>query len=233
MSAGVACTAIGNPEFEGSGLTMAALRGPKFIGAEKIHDRVDAAVTALLEPGLAYLYWGHVDGAGHLYGTSSRNWRRALREIDEAVARLARQLPKGTLLSITADHGMIDVPHEYRVDLALRPDLQPGIDVLAGEGRFAQAYCAGGQAPAVAARLTTAFADRAWVRTKEQAVAEGWFGAVDDRVSGRIGDVIVAAADLFTFVDSRTAAPSELKLIGQHGSLTEEEQLVPLLEFRA
>ena len=229
-AAGVACTAIGNPEFDGAGLTEAALRGPAFVGLDQLHDRVDAAVRVLAEPGLVYLYWGQVDAAGHLYGTDSRGWRNALREVDEAVKRLARLLPTGTVLLITADHGMVDVPPQYRVDLAARPDLQTGIRVLAGEARFAQAYCEPGTAEAVADRLADAFADRAWVRTRAEAVAQGWFGPVDQRVSGRIGDVVIAAATPFTFIDSRTATPHELKLIGQHGSLTSAEQLVPLLQ---
>jgi predicted AlkP superfamily pyrophosphatase or phosphodiesterase len=234
LSAGVACTAIGNPEFKGSGLTVAALRGPTFVGIEKLHDRVNATVAALAQPGLAYLYWGQVDAAGHVNGLRSRSWLSALREVDEAVARLARLLPTGTLLLVTADHGMIDVPHASRVDLAVRLDLQAGIDVLAGEARFAQAYCIPGAADDVAARLSDAFGSRAWVRTRGQAIAAGWFGAVDDRVRGRIGDVVIAAAgEPFAFVDSRTAAAHELRLIGQHGSLTDAEQVVPLLQFVA
>lgn len=230
-AAGVPCTAIGNPEFEGSGLTIAALRGAEFLGADRLHDRVDAAVAVLAEPGLAYVYWGQVDSAGHMFGTGSRAWLRALREIDEALKRLARLLPDGTLLVVTADHGMIDVPHNLRVDLAGRPDLQPGIEVLAGEARFAQAYCTAGQGHAVAARLDEAFGDRAWVRTRDQAISQEWFGPVDARVVGRIGDVVIAARDQFAFVDSRTATRQELKLIGQHGSLTDVEQMVPLLHL--
>ncbi|MET3805487.1 putative AlkP superfamily pyrophosphatase or phosphodiesterase [Nakamurella sp. UYEF19] len=230
-AAGVACTVIGNPEFEGSGLTIAALRGARFLGVDRLHDRVDAAVAVLAKPGLTYVYWGQVDNAGHMFGTGSRAWLRALREIDEALKRLARLLPTGTLLVVTADHGMIDVPYDLRVDLAKRPDLQPGIEVLAGEARFAQAYCSEGQGAAVAARLVEAFGDRAWVRTRGQAISQGWFGAVDERVVGRIGDVVVAARDQFAFVDSRTATPQELKLIGQHGSLTDVEQMIPLLHL--
>lgn len=231
IATGVPCTAIGNPEFGGSGLTVAALRGPSFVGLDKLSDRIDAAVAALVEPGVAYLYWGQVDAAGHLHGTRSRNWLRALREIDEAMKRLARLLPAGTLLVITADHGMIDVPSDLRVDLAERRDLQPGIEVLAGEARFAQAYCSDGSGPQVAARLADAFGDRAWVRTRDEAVAAGWFGPVEERVLRRIGDVVVAATDQFAFVDSRTTPDNELRLIGQHGSLTDDEQLVPLLQY--
>ena len=39
----------------------------------------------------------------------------------------------------------------------------------------------------------------------------------------RIGDVLVAGRGSFALVDSRTARPQVLKLIGQHGSLTAAE----------
>jgi hypothetical protein len=229
---GVSVTQIGNPEFFGSGLTTAALRGGGFVGTKRLPDRVDAAVDLLraAEPALVYLYWGDVDAAGHQFGWRSRNWRQALRRTSQELARLARRLPPGTLLLVTADHGMIDVPHQDRLDLADFPELTEGIAVLGGEGRFAQAYCEPNADPAtVAGQLRAEIGERAWVRTRDEAIAEGWFGPVDDRVRGRIGDVIVAGIEPFTLVDSRTATPHVLKLIGQHGSLTAAEQLVPLL----
>jgi hypothetical protein len=193
---------------------------------------VDAAVDLIgsTEPALVYLYWGDVDAAGHQFGWQSRSWRQALRRTSQELARLARRLRPGTLLLVTADHGMIDVPHQDRLDLAQVPELTEGVSVLGGEGRFAQAYCEPDADPAVVAdRLRDVIGDRAWVRTRDQAVTEGWFGPVDDRVRGRIGDVVVAGTGPFTLVDSRTATPHVLKLIGQHGSLTAAEQLVPLL----
>ena len=232
IGAGVRVTQIGNAEFEGSGLTTAALRGGAFIGTKRLHARVDAAVDMLRDPGpaLVYLYWGDVDGAGHQFGWQSREWRRALRRTDRELSRQARRLPSDTALLVTADHGMVDVPHSERMDLAAQPTLQQGVGVLGGEGRFAQIYCEpGSNAQQVANRFADAVGDRAWVRTRDQAVADGWFGPVDDRVLGRIGDVVVAGIGPFTLVDSRTARPQVLALIGQHGSLTPAEQQVPLL----
>jgi hypothetical protein len=160
-------------------------------------------------------------------------WRRALRRTDRELSRLAGSLGSGTLLLITADHGMVDVPHADRLDLAQQPDLAAGIAVLGGEARFAQAYCGSGadasDVAALAGALSAAVGDRAWVRTRDEAIAAGWFGPVQDRVRGRIGDVVVAARGTFALVDSRTARPQLLALIGQHGSLTAAEQLVPLL----
>ena len=94
---------------------------------------------------------------------------------------------------------------------------------------FAQAYCEPGAAPGVAATLADALGDRARVRTRDAAIDAGWFGTVDDRIRPRLGDVLVAATGSFALIDSRTAAAHTLQLIGQHGSLTAAEQLVPLL----
>ncbi len=229
---GVSVTATGNPEFDGSGLTVAALRGGEFVGLGRLNARVGLALERMRAPGrqLVYLYWGAVDGAGHLHGLRSREWRSALRHADRALARLARRLPEGSALVITADHGMVDVPHAGRIDLAERADLAVGVEILGGEPRFAQVYCAPGAAPDVADRLSDALGERAWVRTRDAAVAEGWFGPlVEDRVRPRIGDVLVAARGSFALVDSRTARPHMLRLIGQHGSLTAAELEVPLL----
>ncbi len=228
-AAGVSVLSIGNPEFEGSGLTTAVFRGARFAGANRLHRRVELVAQALAVPGLVHLYWGDVDAAGHRFGWQSSAWRRRLRVLDDGLHRLAQSLPARTLLVVTADHGMLDVPRSDRLDLAARPDLQDGIAILGGEGRFAQAYCVAGAADDVAARLAAAVGTKAWVRTREQAFEAGWFGPVEPRVVERVGDVLVAAAESFVFVDSRTAAPSELTLIGQHGSLTDAEQLVPLL----
>ena len=70
--------------------------------------------------------------------------------------------------------------------------------------------------------------ERAGVIGRDDAIAEGWFGPVDDRVLGRIGDVIVAPAGPYAIVATK-AEPRESALIGLHGSLTQSDQLIPLL----
>jgi hypothetical protein len=49
----------------------------------------------------------------------------------------------------------------------------------------------------------------------------------------RIGDVVVAMRDNFAIVDSRTARPKLLSLLGLHGSLTPAETGIPLLQVPA
>ena len=143
-------------------------------------------------------------------------------------------MPAGTLLLVTADHGMLDLDHAHRHDLARTPRLLAGVRHIAGETRCLQLHVEAGAATQVAAAFAAEFGDLVWVRTREQAVAQGWFGpTVDARVLPRIGDVLVAAAGDFGLVDSRVVDHKVLRLIGQHGSLTETEQRVPFLAFQA
>jgi len=57
--------------------------------------------------------------------------------------------------------------------------------------------------------------------------------SVDPHVLERIGHVVVAMRDNFAIVDSRTARPELLALLGLHGSLTHEEVSIPLLHAPA
>lgn len=239
VAAGIAVTNIGNPEFAGSGLTSAAHRGGDFLGVKDLAGRVTAAVDLLRRPagGLVYLYWGAIDSAGHEHGWRSGPWRQELRRTDahlaDLAADLAAGLPPGTLLVVTADHGMVDVPHAGRFDIAERPELRRGIALLGGEPRFVQLYGRDpGAADELAARFAAVLGERAWVRTRDEAVAEGWFGPVDARVEPRIGDVLIVARGDFALIDSGLMDKKGLSLIGHHGSLTEAEQLVPLLVRR-
>ncbi|HJR26724.1 MAG TPA: PglZ domain-containing protein, partial [Acidimicrobiales bacterium] len=68
----------------------------------------------------------------------------------------------------------------------------------------------------------------AWVRSRAEAIAEGWYGPiVTDAAAGRLGDVLLAAKGEVAFFDPDDTGP--YVLVGRHGSVTEDEMLVPLL----
>jgi len=67
------------------------------------------------------------------------------------------------------------------------------------------------------------------IASRDEAMRSGWFGHVVPRVVPRIGDVVASASGRIAVVDSRTARPELLRLVGLHGARTPEEQLVPLL----
>ncbi|MEZ0447790.1 alkaline phosphatase family protein [Cellulomonas sp. ICMP 17802] len=228
VAAGTTVTSIGPARFSGSGLTEAALRGPTYRAAESLAARVDATVDALRAPGVAYLYWGDVDKAGHHHGWGSWQWGDALAELDAELGRLARLLPRDTLLLVTADHGMVDVDRAARWDVATDPALSAGVELVAGEPRALHLHLAADAEPTVVAdRWREVLGASAVVATRSEAAADSWFGEISEHVLPVIGDVVVAMTGRATVVDSRTQTPGSLDLIGVHGSLTPHEMLVP------
>ncbi|SDD03731.1 Predicted pyrophosphatase or phosphodiesterase, AlkP superfamily [Sanguibacter gelidistatuariae] len=228
--AGIAVTTVGPAKFAQSGMTRAALRGGRYWNAESLADRVDAASYELISPGLVYLYWGDVDKIGHHEGARSWQWGDALEAADREIERLARTLPSGTRLIITADHGMVDVDVSKRWDVAQITGLSEGVKIVAGEPRAVHVYSrkASG-APAVAARWRDVLGDGALVATRDEVIDAGWLGPVSDHVAPYIGDVIVALTGAGTVVDSRTQSAASLGLRGVHGSLTPREMRIPYL----
>lgn len=232
---GVTVTRVGPSFFDGSGLTMAAVRGGRFRAAESLAARVDASVAAVRadKRSLVYLYWGDLDKVGHVHGCQSWEWGDELEGIDAELARLVRSVPSDTAVYVTADHGMVDAPHALRIDLAHDDELAAGIRHVGGEPRALQLYCEPGAAQDVAATWAARVAERAWIRTRDEAIKEGWFGPVSERNLPRIGDLVVAMRDNFAIVDSRRARPQLLALLGLHGSLTADESAVPLFHVPA
>ena len=235
---GVEVVRVGPGYFDGSGLTEAVQRGGRFVAGQRMADRVDAvtaAVAAAARRGaqaFCYLYWGEIDKVGHQRGCDSWHWGEELSAVDGELARLARLLPADALMVITADHGMVDVAPADRVDVALDPALAAGVARVGGEPRAVQVYCRPGAVDDVLAAWRGRLGDRFELLRRDEAVAAGWFGPVHPRVLPRIGDIVGSATGLVAVVDSRTARPEHLTLVGQHGARTEEEQRVPLLVTR-
>jgi len=232
---GVAVTRIGPGFFDGSGLTNAALRGGSFTAARSLDARVDSALAALQgnKRALVYLYWGELDKVGHVHGCQSWEWGDELELIDRSLARLVAGVPSDTSVHVTADHGMVDAPHALRIDLAHDAELAADVRHVGGEPRSLQLYCEPGSAADVLATWRERVDTRAWVLSRDEAVGHGLFGEVSERVLPRIGDIIVAMRDNFAIVDSRTARPALLALLGLHGSLTPAEVAIPLMQVPA
>jgi hypothetical protein len=228
-SRGVSTTVVNKREFSSSGLTLAAHRGADYVGADKVGERIAAAVLACAErPSLTYLYEGDLDWTGHRYGVASTQWLQQLSMIDAEAEQLREALPSWTRLVVVSDHGMIDSPDESRIDVDEHFGLRDGVALLGGEARFRHLYCQRGAVDDVAAAWSELLGDRAEVLTREAAIARGWFGPVDAGVRPRLGDVMVAGRG-DTAIMSSTDFPYEATLVGLHGSLTPDEMLIPLL----
>ncbi len=231
-AAGVTPVHVGRGAFAESGLTMAALRGAQYRPASSLGALAATAVAALhdAERTLVFVYHADLDATGHLYGVNSAAWAFQLAHVDRLAEQLAGALPLGSVLYVTADHGMVDVGPDDRVDVDATPELREGVALLGGEPRARHVYARPGAAADVLAAWQEILGESAWVMSRDEAVKDGWFGPADEALTPRIGDVVAAAAGTTGIVATR-AEPNESALFGMHGSLTSAEQLVPMLAF--
>ena len=229
-AAGVGAYRVARGSFRRTGLSVAGMRGAEYWPADTVGALVAQAAAALSgpAPALAMVYHGELDMTGHVCGCTSDAWRFQLGHVDKLAEQLAGALPRGTALYITADHGMTDVAPDDRIDVDGLPELADGVALLGGEPRARHVYARPGAAADVLASWREVIGPRAWVASRDEAIADGWFGPVREEFVPRIGDVVAAPAGPWAIVATR-AEPRESALVGMHGSLVPADQLVPLL----
>ena len=229
---GLPTTQVGPRVHEGTGLTIAALNGGHYRGANTMGERVAETVAALqTRPALVFTYYGELDQAGHVHGVDSPHWRAELAHVDQLVRQLAGALPAGTTLVVTADHGIVDCPDEQYVDLE-SATLREGVARIGGEPRMRHVYAEAGQTDGVVQRWRATLGGAAEVLTRQAAVDRGLFGPhVAPENLERIGDLIAVAQSAVRLGSTRVDSTVS-RLRGQHGALTEAERLVPLLQHQ-
>ena len=243
---GIDAVTVSRGKFERSALTTAALRGGRFVGAEGVFARTRAAHDELRagRRALMYFYWDDLDKTGHRRGWGSEQWTRELEELDSSLRRLCARLPGETAVVLSADHGMVDVPPEGRVDLTRVPGLLDDVRTSAGEPRCLQLHLretsSAGERRELQERVRTRWeaselGRRVRVQTREQLLDDGWFGAREDLradVLPRIGDLVVTPLeeDLALHDLTRISARTQ-EMVGQHGAPTPAETRVPLLRL--
>jgi hypothetical protein len=230
VAAGIAAFRVAPAKLRLTGLAVASMRGADYRGADSLGALVAQAAAALKESDRALVtaYHGALDATGHVFGASSDAWRYQLGHVDKLAEQLASALPQGAVLHITADHGMVDIAPQDRIDVDAIAELRDGIALLGGEPRARHVYAKPGAASAVLDAWREILGARAWVASRDEAIAAGWFGEVAGHLAARIGDVVAAPAGPWAIVATKTE-PRESALIGMHGSLTTADQLVPHL----
>ncbi|MDY3072864.1 MAG: alkaline phosphatase family protein [Eubacteriales bacterium] len=190
-------------------------------------EAVCSRIKALCrEPGKKYIYayWDQPDGLLHKYGRRAPEVTAELKHMEACVASIARELAD-TLLFVTADHGHINTEsavlqeHPAITDCLVRlPSLEPRVlNFFVKEGKrekFVRAF-------------RREFGDKFLLLPMAEAIDAKLMGTGREHPLFRamLGDFLaVAADDLSIFF-------AEEKCVSMHGSLTEDEMLIPLLVF--
>ena len=230
-AAGISTTVCTFDNFADTGLTRAVLRGGRWGGTLSEGDAVARAVEAAGHGNrsLVYVYVSALDLVGHMRGPDTESWRAQLGIVDRIAERLAAGVTSEATMYVTADHGMVFVPDEAKVDFDGTPALQDGVVALAGEPRMRHVHTLPGAVADVRNAWQETLGGDWQVISGDDAVNDGLFGPVVSSVArARIGDVIALATGPGGVVERRKL-PRLSAMPGQHGSLTDNELLVPLL----
>ncbi len=231
--AGVAARVVGRPEYDGKGLSMAAFRGAVYVGASDMDTLATKMLAGLAErPSITYGYVNDVDAAGHESGLGSPQWTDAVARVDRLLTTLIDGLGPGSALVVTADHGQLDIPPDRRFDVAADPRLLEGVRVVAGEPRVRYLHTRPGALDDVIATWSGVLGDAAWVMSRDEAVAGGWFGPVPAEHLQRVGDVVALCRDDYAVLARGFDPPQVADMIAYHGSATPDEMMIPLLRRR-
>jgi hypothetical protein len=213
--------------FRGSGFTDAHLSGTDLVPWE-VASSIKVEIARLLAEGASfvYAYYDGIDLIAHLHGLGE-HYDAELAAADRIVGDLLGVLPARSALVVTADHGQVEVRGD---PVVLDERIGERLTLMSGEGRFRWLHVRPGETERVAELAEELYGEMAWVRTREQTIAEGWFGGpLEPRTAARLGDVALVARDAISFHDPADGAG--VRLICRHGSLTPAEMLVPLLAW--
>ncbi|MBE7188427.1 alkaline phosphatase family protein [Jatrophihabitans endophyticus] len=233
-AAGVPSAVVLPAAFEKGGLTSAAYRGATFVPHPTADRGPASSVPLVLEAldrgvPLVFAYTDLLDAAAHRYGIDSPEWLAAAARVDAYLRTLAGYVPPDGALLVTADHGGLDISAAGRVDLDANPVLADAVEVVAGEPRVRYLHTRPGADRDVAAAWSATLGERAVVRLRDDAIAEGWFGPVRPGHEARIGDVVVVCEGDTAILASAHEPPEVGELIGFHGGWSPAETGIPLI----
>lgn len=216
---------VNKAEFARSPFTEAHHAGVDFVGYRTTSAMVSEVERLVLRgEAFVYTYYDGLDKIGHEFGFGA-HFDRELVACDRLVGDLLDALPPTASLLVTADHGQV---HSGDDTVEIPAAVARHAHAYSGEDRFRWLHASPGHERQLYDSAAEYFGELAWVRTRQEAIDEGWFGArVSSEIEARYGDVVLAAKATTAFISPDD--PGSARLVGRHGSLTSAEMLVPLL----
>ncbi|MCR5086001.1 MAG: alkaline phosphatase family protein [Lachnospiraceae bacterium] len=195
---------------------------------DSIREMCERVKTTLREPGehYIYVYWNQPDGLLHRNGCGAEVVHETMLELEEAVSDFAAQTDRDTLVMVTADHGHMDTEN---VDIRDYPSI---VDCLVRmpslEPRVLNLFVKEEKKDFFVSEWNQAFGDRFLLMPMEEVIERKLMGTGRPHALFRqmLGDYLaIATGNLSIFYTG------EHKWTSNHGSLVEDEMLIPFIVF--
>lgn len=194
----------------------------------KVVRRIESAESSTY----TYFHWPMIDKYAHEVGTNGEQTLKAVFEFDRKMRRLRSQLPDDVTLVITADHGHLNYPEGHRIQVKPSdPIRELLVDAPSGDERAAIFHVIDGNEEAFEKLFDERFGDRFLLLTRTEVIDLQLLGPVDlsPIATNRLGNYMAISKGSwgFSFQDRPSRAGFELQ--SQHGGLTPDEMLVPVI----
>lgn len=171
-----------------------------------------------------YAYWNEPDGLLHRNGCGAEVVHNELLRMEGEINRLVKEL-EDTLFVITADHGHID---NERVIITDYPKICECFERMPSlEPRALTLFVKNGKEEQFEQEFNKEFGDKFLLMTTEEAIEKNLFGTGKHHEMFRsmLGNYLAIATDNLSIYND-----DEI-WVSMHGSLTEDEVLIPLIVF--
>lgn len=226
---GVACNVIAAEEYRDTGFTRATMRRAAFHGVDSISDRFQKALEILnsAQDSITYLYISELDKFGHVHGWQSPGWALQLESIASEIDWLRAKLPADCGVIVTADHGMLDSPEEFKVEL--KDQLSGiGLSFLGGDTRAALVYL---ENSATAADALKQLSDARFFSVHLASELASWYGELGPQAQDRSADLVLLAKGQHTLFHQEFSKPRSYRMVAHHGAMTSRELKIPLIRI--
>ena len=190
---------------------------------EEICERIK---TLCKEPERKYIYayWNQPDGLLHRNGCNAQVVKEELETLERMVKQLVDEC-EDTLFLITADHGHMDTEYVVLQDYPAICDCLVRLPSL--EPRVLNFFVKEEKKDIFEAEFKKEFGEQFLLLSMEDAIEKNLFGTGvhHENFRGMLGDYLaIATGNLSIFY-------TDERWVSMHGSLTEDEMLIPLIVF--
>jgi len=201
---------------------------PKF--KQEDHDTIGKQVDTCLDiisdknNHFVYMYWDQVDSKLHDFGTTSKEVKDEINQVNQAMEHLFKSVDEDTLIIVTSDHGQIDIEpvpiFEYK-ELTDMLEQKPAIEARATAFYVKDEYM--DKFPEV---FNDLFRDKFVLYNSNDLIDMKLFGKgkPHPRFREYLGDYFSIAIDKYAF---HLAGKTPHK--ATHAGLTKDEMLIPLI----
>jgi len=179
-----------------------------------------------------YFHWPIIDKYAHEVGTDGEKTLEVVLEFDRKMQQLRGLLPDDATLVISADHGHLNYPEGHRIQVQQSDPIRELLfDAPSGDERAAIFHVNDGSEEEFEQTFNERFGDRFLLLRRSEVIEQKLLGpdSLSDVTSGRLGQFMAISKGSwgFSFRDGPSRAGFELR--SQHGGLTPDEMLVPVI----